>query len=151
MLDLMIRNGLVVTPNGAGKWDVGVAAGKIAAVTASGEMAAMQAGRIVDARDKIVIPGGIDPHNHCNWPLPPDPRGGPQTLSAGPAHVSRAALFGGTTTLMDFAIWEGEDSLEQPIAKVDAKWRGECHCDYAFHVMLQGKIPAWVLGGLEEV
>lgn len=61
MLDLIVRGGLVVTPNGTGRWDVGIADGKIATVAAPEAMNGIEAGQIVDARDRIVIPGGIDP------------------------------------------------------------------------------------------
>lgn len=151
MLDLMIRGGTVVTPHGAGRWDVGIAAGKIVAVAAPEALGGVEAGRTLDAGGKIVFPGGIDPHIHCSWPVQPGAEGAPPVLSAGPAGVSRAALFGGTTTLIDFAVWNPGEALEQTIARRERDWRGQCHCDYAYHVMLQGKIPARILGELAEV
>jgi dihydropyrimidinase len=65
--------------------------------------------------------------------------------------VSRAALFGGTTTLIDFAVWNPGETLEQTLARRDADWRGKCHCDYSYHVMLSGKIPPRTLAELPEV
>src|SRR5690348_8894496 len=111
MFDLLIRGGKVVMPSGTGEWDVGVENGKIAAITVPNAITTTQAGRILNARNRIVIPGGIDPHIHCNWLISRDPHGGPPTLSAGPDQVSRAALFGGTTTLIDFAVWDGQETL----------------------------------------
>src|SRR6185503_20253724 len=64
--------------------------------------------------------------------------------------VSRAALYGGTTTLIDFAIWSPGETLEQAVTRRDEAWHGQCHCDYAFHVMLFGKIPATTLNELPE-
>lgn len=151
MLDLIVRGGMVVTPNGAGRWDVGIGGGKIVTVAAPEATDGIKAGRIIDARDKIVIPGGIDPHIHCNWPVQPGPDGGAPVLSAGPSQVSRAALFGGTTTLIDFAVWNPGETLEQTITRRERDWHGQCHCDYAYHVMLQGKIPARTLGELAEL
>src|SRR5688572_23433482 len=135
MFDLIVRGGLVVTPNGTCLLDVGIAGEKIAALAAPEAMTGTEAARIIDASDKIILPGGIDPHIHCNWPVQPNPHGGPPQLSAGPDQVSRAALFGGTTTLIDFAVWNGAETLEQSIAKCEATWRDQCYCDYSFHVM----------------
>lgn len=151
MLDIVVRGGRVVTPHGVGAWDIAIQGEKIVALFAPRTLSAADIGRVIDATGQIVIPGGIDPHIHCNWPSPPDPEGGPQRYSASPLHVSRAALFGGTTTLVDFAIWEPGETLAQTIAKRDEDWRGQCHCDYAYHVMLQGKIPPRILDELAEV
>ena len=129
MFDLIIRNGLTVTPQGADLRDIAISGEKIAAITAP-QALQIPATRTIDASGKLVIPGGIDPHIHCNWPVQPGKDGGPPLLSAGPEIVSRAALFGGTTTLIDFAVWNAGETLEQAIARRDAQWRGLCHCDY---------------------
>lgn len=150
MLDLIIRGGLVVTPAGAGPWDVGIAGEKVAAVGAPEALKDVPCARAIDARGKLVLPGGVDPHIHCNWPVQPGKDGGPPVLSAGAAQVSRAALHGGTTTLIDFAVWNPGETLEQTLARTERDWRGQCHCDYAFHVMLAGKIPPRTLGELAE-
>ena len=149
MLDLVIRGGTVVTPHGAGAYDVGIAGERIAVVAAAGALDGRDAGRTIDATGRIVIPGGIDPHVHCSWHLPlPDGTAG---LTAPPAQVSRAALWGGTTTMIDFAVWSPGLTLQQAIAKRDETWAGQCHCDYAYHVMLQGEIPASVVGELPDM
>ena len=150
MLDLVVRGGLVVTPEGAGPWDVAIAGGKIVAVGAPAAFKELEFGRAIDATGKLVLPGGVDPHIHCSWPINPGAHGTEAQFSAGPAHVSRAALFGGTTTLIDFAVWNPGETLEQAIARRDAEWRGECHCDYAFHVTLFGKIPPTTIDELPE-
>ncbi len=103
MLDLVIRGGQVVTPQGVGAWDVGVEGERIVAVAAPGTLP-RDVARVVDATGKLVIPGGIDPHVHTHWPIPA--LGGGHTTSAPPEQVSRAAICGGTTTLVDFAVWE---------------------------------------------
>lgn len=150
MLDLIVRGGLAVTPQGASLMDVGIAGEKIAAVGAPEALKDMPAARTIDAGGKIVLPGGVDPHIHCTWPVQPGKDGGPPELSAGPAQVSRAALYGGTTTLIDFAVWNAGETLEQALARRDAEWHGQCHCDYAFHVMLIGKIPPTTINELPE-
>ena len=150
MLDLIVQGGLVVTPQAVNVADVGVAGGKIVAVAAPETLSEVQAARVIDARDRLVIPGGIDPHIHCNWPVQPGKDGGPPELSAGPEVVSRAALYGGTTTLIDFAVWNAGETVEQALARRDGDWRGKCHCDYAFHVTLFGKIPPATIQQLPE-
>ena len=60
MLDLIIRGGQVVTPMGVGDWDVAVQGERIVAVAAAGAMGD-EAGRIIDASGKVVVPGASNP------------------------------------------------------------------------------------------
>jgi len=93
MLDIVISGGTAVLPSGPAPADIGVAGERIAAIGAPGSLAALGAGRIVDAAGQIVIPGGIDPHVHCNWPMPMP--GVAQPMLTEPAsRVSLAALHG---------------------------------------------------------
>src|ERR1700738_4381512 len=102
MLDLIIRGGDVVTPQGVARCDVAIKGETIAAVAAPGALDAT-AQRVIDAAGKIVIPGGVDPHVHMHHPwILPD---GTTLTTKGPDHVGQAALWGGTTTLIDFAYW----------------------------------------------
>ena len=66
MLDLIIRGGDVVTPQGVAKCDVAVKGETIAAVTAPGTLAESDTIGMIDAAGKIVMPGGIDPHVHLH-------------------------------------------------------------------------------------
>src|SRR4051794_39067087 len=101
MLDLVIRGDRVVTPAGGGAFDVAIKGEKIVALAEAGTFASGEARRLVDATGKIVMPGGIDPHVHCKWYSPlPD---GTILHTDPPSVVSRAALYGGTTTMIDFA------------------------------------------------
>src|SRR5688572_15403321 len=99
MLDLVIRGGQVAAAQGVGTWDIAIQGEKIVAIAAPEALRDVAAARVIDAAGKIVVPGGVDAHIHCKWPTPVG------ALSAAPAHVSRAALFGGTTTFVDFAVW----------------------------------------------
>jgi dihydropyrimidinase len=148
MLDLVIRGDRVVTPHGVGAWDVAVQGERIVAVAAPGTLTDDVA-RTIDATGKIIVPGGIDPHTHCKWSVPFP--GGETTLTDGPEVVSRAALFGGTTTLIDFASNQEGESLRQTIETRDADWKGQCYTDYAFHVMLHAAIPPAVIDEIPEV
>ena len=150
MLDILIRGGEVVTPQGCGVYDVGISGEKIVAVDKAGALRADENARIIDADGKIVMPGGIDPHVHCSWHIPAI-EGVPAQLTAPPAQVSRAALYGGTTTMIDFAAWEEEETFEQTISRRDEDWRGRCHCDYAYHLMLRGGMPLELIDAIPEV
>src|SRR5258708_32681353 len=103
MLDTIIRDGEVVTPQGIVQCDVAIAGETIAAVTAPGALPAESAGRVIDASGRIVMPGGIDPHVHLHhvW-IKPD---GTALTTAGTEQVGRAALYRGPHTFIDFAYW----------------------------------------------
>jgi dihydropyrimidinase len=138
MLDTVITDGLAVLPSGPEKADIGISGDKIAAIGAPGSLSAL-GGRVVDAAGQIVIPGGIDPHVHCRWPMP-TPGQTQHNLTDGPDRVSQAALFGGTTTILDFALVDADNNVQQAIERRQKEWAGDCHCDYGFHVMVQGHL-----------
>src|SRR5262249_9385199 len=141
MLDLVIRGGEVVTPQGVGAWDVGVEGERIVAVAAPGTLP-REVARVVDAAGELVIPGGIDPHVHTHWPIPA--LAGGHTTSAPPEEVRPAAIFGGTTALVDFAVWEPGLTLAGAIENKEKVWR-QGFTDYGLHVMLQGAVPSEVI------
>ena len=145
MLDLIIRNGQVVTPWGVGDWDVAIQGDRIVAVAAANTLTE-EVGRVIDATGKVVVPGGIEPHAHIAAPIM-----GPGNLrTAPPEQVSRAALFGGTTTLMDFAIQYPGIDIAAAIQERTDNWRGNSYADYAHHLMLLGEIPTNTLETLHE-
>ncbi|CAI8030140.1 Allantoinase [Geodia barretti] len=104
MLDLIIKGGTVVTPDGVGLRDVGVQGEQIAAVAAPGVLDDIGAGETIDATGMIVLPGGIEAHAHINVPVPDYWAGGDDgVFTQPPEAASRAAAFGGVTTYVDFA------------------------------------------------
>src|SRR5438105_4253751 len=66
MLELIIHGGDVVTPQGVATCDVAIAGESIAAIAAPGVLSAQSAKRVIDATQRIVMPGGIDPHVHLH-------------------------------------------------------------------------------------
>ncbi len=130
--DLIIRNGKVVTATDAYRADVAIANGKIAAIGADlGSSGAGQSARkTIDASGKLVLPGGIDVHTHLDMPF-----GG--TTSADDFETgTRAAAFGGTTTLIDFAIQYKGQRLRQAFDTWMNKATSKAVCDYAFHCIM---------------
>ncbi len=149
MLDTVISGGLAVLPTGAEEADIAVAGDKIAAIAAPGSLAPLAAKRLVDAAGQIVIPGGIDPHVHCLWPIPL-PGQSEHQMTAPASVVSRAALFGGTTTVLDFAPVNPGERIEAAILRRSREWAGACCCDYGFHIMVLGKLAPELFGELGE-
>src|SRR5246500_2105802 len=149
MLDIVISGGITVLPAGPEPADIGVSGEHIVAIGAHGSLANLGATHVVDASGQIVIPGGIDPHVHCNWPMPM-PGVAQPTLTEPASTVSRAALHGGTTRTIDCAPVEGGETIQQAIERRHKQWAGACYGDYAFHTMLLGKIAPEPLGELTE-
>jgi dihydropyrimidinase len=150
MLDLIISGGVAVMPDGTTAVDIGVAGAKIVAIGAPGGLgSAGAAQRVVDATGQIVIPGGVDPHIHCLSPIP-FPGRNEDMLSAPPDQVSRAALFGGTTTMLDFVDCPPEIALQQSIEARRREWANACYCDYGLHLLVRGKPPLAHLNVLPE-
>jgi dihydropyrimidinase len=148
MLDLIIRCGDVVAPQGVVRGDVAVAGETIAAIAAPGALAGGDSTRVIDAAGHIVMPGGIDPHVHLHhvW-IKPD---GTPLVTAGPEQVGRAALFGGTTTFIDFAYWRDGATAQQSIESRDKDFVGKSPCDWAYHIMLHSEPPPEFSGQLAE-
>ena len=103
--DTVIRNATVVTATDTCVADVGIAGERISAIAA--QLPTENAGKIIDATGLLLIPGGIDVHTHLDMPF-----GG--TTSADDFQTGTiAAAFGGTTTLIDFAIQYKGQTLRQ--------------------------------------
>lgn len=99
-------------------------------VTAIGRDLPMKADKVIDARGKYVIPGAIDPHVHMELPF-----GGTQS-SDDFRSGTIAAAFGGTTSLIDFAIQYKGQTLTQGVDAWHAKAEGKCAIDYSFHLAI---------------
>src|SRR5260370_9871936 len=98
MCDLLIRGGQVVTPHGAGNWDIAISGEKVALLGAADP--STEAGRIIDATGKIVVPGGVEPHTHLASQIGMHPE--ERLMTLGPEEDTIGMAFGGTTTYLDF-------------------------------------------------
>ncbi len=128
----VIRGGLVITASDEIHADVLIEDGRIAALAASGTPAAeaWTAERTIDATGKYVIPGGVDAHTHMELPF------GGTSASDSFETGTRAAAWGGTTTIIDFAVQSVGHGLREGLDTWYAKADGKCAIDYAFHMIL---------------
>ena len=128
----LITNGTVVNADGSTQADVLIDGEQVAAIgrgLAGSDMAA-GAEQTIDASGKYVIPGAIDVHTHMELPF-----GGTfakDTFETG----SRAAAFGGTTTILDFAVQSKGSSLHAGLDTWMAKAEGNTCVDYGFHMIM---------------
>lgn len=128
----VIRGGLVITATEELRADVLIEGERIAALATTGSEAALAwtADNHIDAAGHYVIPGGVDAHTHMELPF-----GGTHasdTFETG----TRAAAWGGTTTIVDFAVQPVGGSLREGLDAWHAKADGNCAVDYAFHTIV---------------
>ena len=137
--DLIVRGGEVANHAGRGMADVGVTAGRIAAI---GDLAQASAGEVFDARGLTVLPGVIDPHTHFREPG----LEWKEDLESG----SRAAVLGGVTTVFEMPNTNPATTDADALADKLARAAGRMHCDHAFYM---GATPdnARFLGELERL
>ncbi len=126
----LIVNGTVVTAEGSHRADVLVDGEQIAALGDDLPARGLTADETIDAAGKWVIPGGIDVHTHMELPF-----GGTfakDTFESG----TRAAAFGGTTTIIDFAVQSRGRSLREGLDAWHRKAHGRAVVDYGFHMIM---------------
>ena len=125
-MSILIRNGQVVTPKGVSNADVFVENETIVAI---GDRIDRRADKTLDAAGRYVIPGGIDVHTHLDAPV-----GG--TISSDDFETgTRAAAFGGTTCIIDFATQSRGHSLSEAYET----WRekgAKATIDYGLHMII---------------
>jgi dihydropyrimidinase len=122
----LVKNGRIVTAVDDYRGDVLVEDETISIIGRSLEM---EADVVIDAAGKLVIPGGIDPHTHMELPF------GGTSSSDDFFTGTRAAAFGGTTTIIDFAVQNKGESLTQGVDNWHKKAQGKCAIDYGFHLI----------------
>jgi len=126
----LITNGTIVTAEGSHGADVLVDGETIALIGQDLAGSGVTADRTIDAAGKYVIPGGIDVHTHMELPF-----GGTfakDTFETG----TRAAAFGGTTTIVDFAVQSKGGTLREGLDIWLAKAEGNAVIDYGFHMIM---------------
>jgi dihydroorotase len=121
--DLLIRNGVCATPSGVVSADIGVTAGRIAAI---GVLGGVRAAEVYDAAGLHVLPGVIDTQVHFREPGNEHK----EDLESG----SRAAVLGGVTAVFEMPNTQPPTTTRLAIEDKFARAQGRMHCDYAFYV-----------------
>ena len=129
-MSLLIRNGRVITASDDYVADVYCENGTITTIGRDLPLHRFQAERTIDASGQYVMPGGIDVHTHLDMPF-----GG--TMSSDDFETGTiAAAFGGTTSLVDFAIQYRGETMRHALDRWMAKASGKAVIDYAFHMIV---------------
>jgi len=126
-MSVLIKNGRIVTAVDDYHADIFI---ENETVSLIGTNLSVKADTVIDAKDRLVIPGGIDPHTHLDMPF-----GG--TTSADDFETgTRAAAHGGTTCIIDFAIQQKGQSTLAALDTWYKKAEGKASIDYAFHMII---------------
>lgn len=121
-MSTVIRGGTIVTADLSYQADVLIEGGRIAAIGQG-----LVGDTVLDAGGCLIMPGGIDPHTHLEMPFM-------GTYSADDFESgTRAALAGGTTMVVDFALPSPGQGLLDALQMWDNK-SGRAHCDYSYHM-----------------
>ena len=126
-MSILVKNGHIFTAVDNYVADIFVDDGKVRTI---GIDLAADANKTIDATGKYVIPGGIDPHTHLDFPF-----GG--TVSSDDFRTGTiAAAYGGTTSIVDFAVQQRGQALSQALEMWHQKAEGKAAIDYGFHMIL---------------
>jgi dihydropyrimidinase len=124
-MSILIKNGRIITAADDYVADIFIENDK---VTTIGKNLNVAADQTIDASGKLVIPGGIDPHVHLDMPFM-------GTYSSDNYETgTRAALFGGTTTVIDFILQTQGKSLHDALKEWKGRSDGNAVGDYSFHM-----------------
>ena len=124
-MSLLIKNGRIITAADNYVADIFIEDDKI---TTIGKNLDVKATQTIDAKNKLVIPGGIDPHVHLDMPFM-------GTYSSDNYETgTRAALFGGTTMVIDFILQTQGKSLHDALKEWQGRSNGNALGDYSFHM-----------------
>ncbi len=124
-MSVLIKNGRIITASSDYVADLYVVGEKIKAI---GKDLTYTADKVIDATGKLVFPGGIDPHVHLDMPFM-------GTFSSDDYETgTRAALFGGTTMVIDFILQTQGDTLYNALKTWQGKSEGKAIGDYAYHM-----------------
>ena len=125
-MDVVIRNGRVVTPEGVTSGDIGITDGKI--TTIGGHLTGTDT---IDAQGHWVMPGGVDVHAHI------EQMSGMGVMNADTFETgTRSAAMGGTTSVISFAAQAKGEPLAQTVSAYQTRARRGAMIDYAFHIII---------------
>lgn len=125
--DLVLRDARIGTASDLFRADIGVRDGRIAAL---GD-ALGKGTQEIDARGRLVLPGGVDAHCHFDQPT-----GDGSAMADDFASGTLSALCGGTTTVIPFACQIKGRGLREAVADYHRRAEGKAFVDYAFHLIV---------------
>ncbi|MBA4406925.1 dihydropyrimidinase [bacterium] len=140
-MSIIIKNGRIITAEQDYIADIFIEKDKIKTIGLSLDI---QADKIIDAKGKYVIPGGIDVHTHLDMPF------GGTTSVDNFETGTRAAAFGGTTSIIDFAIQAKGTKMRTALDTWWKKAEGKATIDYGFH-MIVTDLPEADLGDMSDM
>ncbi|MGI6731484.1 MAG: dihydropyrimidinase [Anaerovoracaceae bacterium] len=141
-MDLLIKNGTIVTAESTFKADIGVKKEKIVAIGLNLEPS--HGTEVVDAEGKLVLPGAIDGHTHLAMPF-----GG--TISTDDYFAgTKSAACGGTTTVFDFILQGQGEMMADAIKRRDAIAAPDVAVDYSFHIGVCDVTKPELLDSMED-
>ena len=124
-MSILIKNGNIITATDNYVADIFIEG---EAITAIGKNLNVKADKTIDASGKLVFPGGIDPHVHLDMPFM-------GTYSSDNYETgTRAALYGGTTMVIDFILQKQGNSLRSALEEWKGRSDNNCVGDYSFHM-----------------
>jgi dihydropyrimidinase len=139
-LRTLIKDGTVVTATETLNADVLVEDEKVSAIALNLDV---EADTVIDATNRYVMPGGVDPHTHMDLPF------GGSFCSDDFSTGTRAAAFGGTTTIVDFALQDAGEGLRQGLDRWFEKAQ-KAQTDYGFHMIVR-EVNDQVLTEMDEL
>lgn len=124
-MSILIKNGRIITADSDGYGDIYIEGEKIVAI---GKDLPYVADKIIEAKDRLVFPGGIDPHVHLDMPFMGTSSSDDYTTG------TRAALHGGTTMVIDFILQTQGDTLHNALTAWQNRSNGKAIGDYSYHM-----------------
>ncbi len=140
-MSVLIKNGRIITAEKDFIGDIFIEKEKIKLI---GQKLVLQADEVIDANEKFVIPGGIDVHTHLDMPY------GEITSSDDFETGTKAAAYGGTTCIIDFATQTKGKSLHDALSIWHKKAKGKAVIDYGFHMIITD-LPDSRLAEMDEL
>ncbi len=148
--DTVIRGGTVVTAADTVRCDVGIRDGRIVALADGLD----EAETMIDASDRLVLPGGIDSHVHIA-----QKQGEGIVMADDFASATLSAAHGGNTMVLPFCLQEDGQTLREALTAYHAKADGQCYIDVGFHIIvtdptdqvLGQELPALVADGYSSI
>jgi dihydropyrimidinase len=131
-MSTLIKNGTVISTSGVVAQDVLITGEVIAALGVPGYFVDEGHDKVIDAAGKYIIPGGIDVHTHMSLPF------GGTAASDDFETGTRAAAWGGVTTIVDMALQRYGENVHEGLATWHRMADGNCAIDYGFHQIIGG-------------